>query len=211
MLVSCDRGFDGGHEAAYHLELFESNHVMSLNVTRSEPVFELHSLKPGHDYALMLFASNALGRSPSRRINVTTLNVAERRTAETRSKLEVGVGAAAAGVMTDDGVSSSGTGGGVAGGQQAGDPGLALLPIIAILCGVAVGLTTVALGVVLLVRGRADDDSPEGEEADARPKPFDRPSVDAQHRQLLLMGEHAEESSRQIKPCRGTYQSYKYV
>ena len=32
------------------------------------------------------------------------------------------------------------------------DPGLALLPIITILCGVAVGLASVALGVILLVR-----------------------------------------------------------
>ena len=42
------------------------------------------------------------------------------------------------------------------------DPGLALLPIIAILCGVAVGLGTVALGVVLLVRGRTHEEDGEG-------------------------------------------------
>ncbi len=42
------------------------------------------------------------------------------------------------------------------------DPGLALLPIIAILCGVAVGLGTVALGVVLLVRGRTHEEDSEG-------------------------------------------------
>ena len=34
------------------------------------------------------------------------------------------------------------------------DPGLAILPIIAILCGVAIGLGTVALGLVLMIRGR---------------------------------------------------------
>ena len=42
------------------------------------------------------------------------------------------------------------------------DPGLAILPIIAILCGVAIGLGTVALGVILMVRGRSNgsqDDS----------------------------------------------------
>jgi hypothetical protein len=37
------------------------------------------------------------------------------------------------------------------------DPGLALLPIVAILCGVAIGLGTVALGVILIVRGRHDE------------------------------------------------------
>ena len=40
--------------------------------------------------------------------------------------------------------------------------GLALLPIVAILCGVAVGLGTVALGVVLLVRGRTHEEESEG-------------------------------------------------
>ena len=40
--------------------------------------------------------------------------------------------------------------------------GLALLPIVAILCGVAVGLGTVALGVVLLVRGRTHEEDSEG-------------------------------------------------
>ena len=34
------------------------------------------------------------------------------------------------------------------------DPGLAILPIIAILCGVAIGLGTVALGLILMIRGR---------------------------------------------------------
>ena len=50
------------------------------------------------------------------------------------------------------------------------DPGLAILPIVAILCGVAIGLGTVALGVILMIRGRTppgDDfgDLASGDEA----------------------------------------------
>jgi len=44
------------------------------------------------------------------------------------------------------------------------DRELALLPIVAILCGVAVGLGTVALGVILLVRGRTHEEDHEGAE-----------------------------------------------
>jgi hypothetical protein len=45
--------------------------------------------------------------------------------------------------------------------------GLALFPVLAILCGVAVGLVTVALAVVLVVRGRgaAIDEINEGDSA----------------------------------------------
>ena len=83
------------------------------------------------------------------------MNVAEKRTAETRSK----VAAVEDGAVPKD-ASTSELGGGVGTAHS----GLALLPIVAILCGVAVGLATVALGVLLLVRGRGGgaEDAAEG-------------------------------------------------
>ena len=45
------------------------------------------------------------------------------------------------------------------------DPGLAILPIIAILCGVAIGLGTVALGLILMIRGRHGSSDDHGDVA----------------------------------------------
>ena len=130
--------------------MFENQNHLANNLTKTEPTFHLHRLKDGHDYTFLAYASNMLGRSLARRINVTTLNAAEKRTAETRSKL------AAIEAGPDSPLSASAE----ESGQQiapGGDQSLALLPVVAILCGVAVGLATVALGVILLVRGRSDE------------------------------------------------------
>ena len=40
---------------------------------------------------------------------------------------------------------------------------MAILPIIAILCGVAIGLGTVALGLVLMIRGRHGNSDDRGD------------------------------------------------
>ena len=73
------------------------------------------------------------GQSAKILFNVTTLNLAEKRTAETRSK----VGA----VINDKTDAEQETFGNDLT-QNRVDPGLALLPIIAILCGVALGKLT---------------------------------------------------------------------
>ena len=61
--VVCEFGFDGGHEANYHLELYEERNFLVNNITRPDPSFQLHHLRAGHDYSLLVYASNALGRS----------------------------------------------------------------------------------------------------------------------------------------------------
>ena len=150
MEISCESGFDGGHESRYHLEVFENRNHLANNLSKAEPHFYLHRLKAGHDYTFLAYASNLLGRSEARRMNVTTLNVAEKRTAETKSKL-------AAVESPDSPLSASAEESGQQIGGVGADQSLALLPVVAILCGVAVGLATVALGVILLVRGRSDE------------------------------------------------------
>lgn len=81
--------------------------------------------------------------------------MAEKRTAETKSKLAA---------SQESGQDTS-----EAAAAAVPDPGLALLPIITILCGVAIGLGTVALGVVMLVRGRGhEEEGGEGEDDEGR-------------------------------------------
>lgn len=148
----CNEGFDGGHFPTYHLEVYRTDVIgkqyLAYNLSSNErPHFQLLGLEPGTDFSLVAFASNELGTSEKVLFNATTLNLAEKRTAETRSKLSP---------IVDDPQSV----GMDADAQQIEvDPGLALLPIVAILCGVGIGLGTVALGVVLIVRGRGDEDN----------------------------------------------------
>ncbi len=163
--VECKAGFDGGHPPTFILEAFALSTSegttlaagsLVYNATSNElpPRFDLVGLIPGTEYQFVLYASNTLGTSSKVSLNATTLNLAEKRTAETRSKLEP---------LNDQEIETSRNRGGVDAleGSEV-DPGLALLPIIAILCGVAVGLGTVALGVVLLVRGRTHEEESEG-------------------------------------------------
>ena len=145
--IACVPGFDGGHLPAFHAEIYRYG-VLVDNLTNAEvPRFAISGLEAGADFRLMIYASNLMGSSEAVGLNVTTLNLAEKRTAETRSKLSP--------IMDDpkDLMSSD-----LATSSEVVDPGLALLPIVAILCGVAIGLGTVALGVILIVRGRGGDE-----------------------------------------------------
>merc|ERR1719225_1667648 len=83
--------------------------------------------------------------------NATTLNMSEKRTAETRSKLSPITDPEATKINHDQELVDHRSGLDV-------DPGLAILPIIAILCGVAIGLGSVALGLIFVIRGRTDED-----------------------------------------------------
>ncbi len=76
LFLTCDRGFDGGHSARFHAEVFESStRFLAHNITRSLPAFHVHQLKPMTSYTVVAYASNALGRSKTlRRLNVTTNN-----------------------------------------------------------------------------------------------------------------------------------------
>ena len=147
----CKPGFDGGHPLLFVLEVylvdddlvasnseistnrkFHSGRILVYNLTSADaPHFQMAGLSPGTTYQFAAYARNVKGQSAKILFNATTLNLAEKRTAETRSK----VGA----VINEQGdVENESFGKEL--GQSRVDPGLALLPIIAILCGVALGM-----------------------------------------------------------------------
>ena len=102
------------------------------NLTSSDsPHFQIAGLTPGTTYQFAVYAHNIKGQSAKILFNATTLNLAEKRTAETRSK----VGA----VINEQNEAEKEKFGNELSPNRV-DPGLALLPIIAILCGVALGM-----------------------------------------------------------------------
>ena len=97
--VECRAGFDGGHPPIFVLEAYAlattegtllAPGSLVYNATSNEtpPRFDLIGLSPGTDYQFVMYATNSLGTSSKFWLNATTLNLAEKRTAETRSKLE---------------------------------------------------------------------------------------------------------------------------
>ena len=98
MAIRCRSGFDGGHSQRFHLEAFaQPGAFLAANVTSGNdggdsdhdnrvggPEFVVGGLKAGQVYDFLAYASNPLGRGPTRRLNATTLDLAEKRTAETR-------------------------------------------------------------------------------------------------------------------------------
>ena len=149
----CSPGFDGGHPLVYVLEVYlvdeelipssdisgvsrkiPSGRILVYNLTSSDaPHFQIAGLTPGTTYQFAVYAHNIKGQSAKILFNATTLNLAEKRTAETRSK----VGA----VINEQNEAEKEKFGNELSPNRV-DPGLALLPIIAILCGVALGMFT---------------------------------------------------------------------
>ena len=149
--AKCKPGFDGGHPLIFVLEVYlvddeeivsssdiNSRHklpggrILVNNLTSFEaPHFQISGLTPGTTYQFAAYAHNVKGQSAKMLFNVTTLNLAEKRTAETRSK----VGA----VINEKNDAEKEKFGNEINSNRV-DPGLALLPIIAILCGVALGI-----------------------------------------------------------------------
>ena len=147
----CSPGFDGGHPLVYVLEVYlvdeelipssdmsglsrklPSGRILVYNLTTSDaPHFQIAGLTPGTTYQFAVYAHNIKGQSAKILFNATTLNLAEKRTAETRSK----VGA----VINEQNEAEKEKFGNELSPNRV-DPGLALLPIIAILCGVALGM-----------------------------------------------------------------------
>ena len=138
--ATCQPGFDGGHLPTYHCEVYKQLELVFNMSNHEAPKFDLTGLEAGVDYHVVVYASNDLGGSPKVSFNASTLNLAEKRTAETRSKLSPIMNDPKENILEPSNIKV--------------DPDLAILPIIAILCGVAIGLATVALGVVLMIRSR---------------------------------------------------------
>ena len=145
----CTAGFDGGHPLLFVLEVYlvdedlisssevngyrklPSGRILVYNLTSHDaPHFQMAGLSPGTTYQFAAYAHNIKGQSAKILFNVTTLNLAEKRTAETRSK----VGAV---INEQNDAESESFGNELS--QDRVDPGLALLPIVAILCGVGLG------------------------------------------------------------------------
>lgn len=82
--VNCTPGIeDGGLKPRFHLvavSLRDKGEHSNATVVSEEPVFEVKGLDPGTTYELIMFASNAKGRSTTIEILASTLYAAERRT-----------------------------------------------------------------------------------------------------------------------------------
>ena len=147
----CTPAFDGGHPPIFVLEVYlvddvtdssseigqlsgGGGRILVYNLTSQDaPHFQMAGLTPGTMYQFAAYARNIKGQAAKILFNVTTLNLAEKRTAETRSK----VGAV---INEQSSEAESESFGNELSQTNRVDPGLALLPIIAILCGVALGM-----------------------------------------------------------------------
>ena len=74
LLVECAAGDDGGLHQHFNLEVYvASSQRLHSNHTSSQPNFLVSSLTPGTQYALILYASNAKGRSHAVTLSAVTL------------------------------------------------------------------------------------------------------------------------------------------
>ncbi|KAG8196895.1 hypothetical protein JTE90_027603 [Oedothorax gibbosus] len=72
-IISCNPGFDGGLQQAFHAELYSSFGLVTTATEESEPVFELSSLPSGTSFIAVVFATNDRGRSNAVAFSVTTV------------------------------------------------------------------------------------------------------------------------------------------
>lgn len=82
LLVQCEPGYDGGLAQTFHLEVHSSSKdLLRGNITSQEsPTFLVQDLVTGTSFILVLYASNAKGRSHSVALVASTLMPAERHT-----------------------------------------------------------------------------------------------------------------------------------
>lgn len=81
-VVHCEPGYDGGLAQTFHLKLYSSNNeFLRGNMTAQEnPTFLVEDLVKGTSFILVLYASNAKGRSKYVKLVANTLMPAERHT-----------------------------------------------------------------------------------------------------------------------------------
>ncbi|XP_042912994.1 protein turtle homolog B isoform X2 [Parasteatoda tepidariorum] len=82
LLVECEAGYDGGMKQSFHLEVYNSavEHLQANESQQDMPVFQVGNLPAATSFILVLYASNAKGRSNSVALMTNTLMPAERRT-----------------------------------------------------------------------------------------------------------------------------------
>lgn len=86
LMLVCDEGDDGGLPQTFHLEVYSmSAEQLIANITVTEdPFFVAEKLTSSSSYILVLYASNAKGRSTSVALTAHTLFSAEPRTSDTQ-------------------------------------------------------------------------------------------------------------------------------
>lgn len=82
VMVECEPGYDGGMKQNFHLEVYNSavEHLQANLSSSDAPVFHVHGLPAATSFILVLYASNAKGRSNSVALMASTEIPPERRT-----------------------------------------------------------------------------------------------------------------------------------
>ncbi|XP_046659110.1 LOW QUALITY PROTEIN: nephrin-like [Homalodisca vitripennis] len=79
--VDCLEGFDGGQPQLFHLEVFDlASEQLRANKTSNRPTFLVDGLGPGRILRMIVYASNAKGKSDIYPMEGFTLKVAEKQT-----------------------------------------------------------------------------------------------------------------------------------
>lgn len=83
--VECLEGFDGGQQQRFHLEVRDlATERLVANKTSARPGFLVDGLGPGRVMRMVVYASNAKGKSDALVIEGFTLKAAEKQTGELR-------------------------------------------------------------------------------------------------------------------------------
>ncbi|XP_076305001.1 protein turtle homolog B-like [Tachypleus tridentatus] len=80
LIISCEEGDDGGLLQQFHLEVYSKKyHILLVNMTSLDhPVFEVVGLPSGSPLMIVVYASNAKGKSSKVTLTATTLFTAEK-------------------------------------------------------------------------------------------------------------------------------------
>uniref|UniRef100_A0A6P7GWC0 Hemicentin-1-like isoform X2 n=1 Tax=Diabrotica virgifera virgifera TaxID=50390 RepID=A0A6P7GWC0_DIAVI len=88
--VECIKGFDGGLEQEFIMEVFDTTtRKLVSNVSSKTPLFIVGGLESGAGFDIGLYASNKKGRSSVSRLQAFTLKSAEKHTASTPVILQI--------------------------------------------------------------------------------------------------------------------------
>ncbi|KAG8192242.1 hypothetical protein JTE90_014100 [Oedothorax gibbosus] len=89
LMVECEQGYDGGMRQSFHLEVYNSavEHLQANVTMQDTPVFQVGNLPSATSFILVLYASNAKGRSNSVALMTNTLMPAERRMEEEKANV----------------------------------------------------------------------------------------------------------------------------
>lgn len=79
--MECTEGFDGGLPQEFTMEVYDAEtQTLVSNVTSRTPVFTVNGLESGNGFDIVLYATNAKGRSDVQFLHASTLKAAEKRT-----------------------------------------------------------------------------------------------------------------------------------